>query len=40
MKEMLKLLPYIKQYKLMFLGGIMLMILMVGFELAGPLIAA
>lgn len=37
---MLKLLPYIKQYKLMFLGGIMLMILMVGFELAGPLIAA
>ena len=40
MKEMLKLLPYIKQYKGMFTGGILLMICMVGFELAGPLIAA
>ena len=40
MKEMVKLLPYIKQYKGMFAGGILLMICMVGFELAGPLIAA
>ena len=40
MKEMIKLLPYIKQYKGMFAGGIILMICMVGFELAGPLIAA
>ncbi|CDZ99031.1 putative multidrug resistance ABC transporter ATP-binding/permease protein YheH [Jeotgalicoccus saudimassiliensis] len=40
MKEMLRLLPYVKQYKGMFSGGILLMILMVGFELAGPLIAA
>lgn len=40
MKEMLKLLPYIKQYKGMFTGGILLMICMVCFELAGPLIAA
>lgn len=40
MKEMVKLLPYIKQYKGMFAGGILLMICMVGFELVGPLIAA
>src|SRR5699024_6368560 len=40
MKEMLKLLPYIKQYKGMFTGGILLMLCMVGFDLAGPLIAA
>lgn len=40
MREMVKLLSYIKQYKGMFTGGIFLMICMVGFELAGPLIAA